>query len=68
MEAPMTQQTRRRRLDVQASFETTRFGPTCLIEAYTRVVPVPRTTIGKAVRDSAPPQAAQPPSHGGEHV
>ena len=64
----MTQQTRRSRLDVQVSFETTRFGPTCLIEAYTRVVPLPRTTIGKTARDSAPPQAAQPRSRGGEHV
>ena len=65
----MIQQTRRPHLDVQASFETTRFGPTCLIEAYARVVPVARTTIGKTARDSAPPSAAaRPPSRGGEHV
>jgi hypothetical protein len=69
MEAPMTQHTRRPRLDVQVSFETTRFGPTCLIEAYTRLVPLPRTTIGKAARDSAPPPvAARSASYGGKHV
>ena len=66
----MIQQTYRPRLDVQASFEMTRFGLTCLIEAYARVVPVSRTTLRKAVRDSTPsPAAAQPPSRGGgEHV
>ena len=65
----MTQQTRRPRLDVRVSFETTRFGPKCLIEAYTRVVPLPRTTIGSAARDSAPPSvAARSPSCGGKHV
>jgi hypothetical protein len=64
----MIQQTRHPRLDVQASFETTRFGPTCLMEAYARVVPVQHTTVRQAARDSAPLEAAQPQSCGGEHV
>jgi hypothetical protein len=68
MEAPMIQKTYRSRLDVQASFELTRFAPTCLIEAYARVVPVSRTPLGQAARDSTPPAVAQPQSRGGEHV
>ena len=65
----MTRQTRRPRLDVRESFEATRLSPKFLIEAYARVVPLPRTTIGKAACDSAPPPvAARSASYGGKHV
>jgi hypothetical protein len=64
----MTRQTRRPRLDVQESFETTRLSPKCLIEAYIRVVPVQRTTLRKAERDAVTPQAAPAPRRGGKHA
>jgi hypothetical protein len=75
MEAPMTR-TRRPLLDVQESFEATRLSPTCLIEAYNRVVPVQRKRVDQgpeaAARDTSSPRGAAPRrSHrhrGGEHV
>jgi hypothetical protein len=64
----MTRQTRRPRLDVQESFETTRLSPQCLIEAYIQVVPVQRTTLRRTERDGAGPQAVPAPRRGGEHA
>jgi hypothetical protein len=65
----MTRQTRRPLLQVQESFEITRFSPECLIEASRRLVP-PQT---KAARRSAEhPQSHTPApttrSQGGQHV
>jgi hypothetical protein len=76
MEAPMTR-THRPLLDVQVSFEATRLSPKCLIEAYSRVVPVQRKTLDKrpgraAVHDTTPPKGAAPRRcrrhRGDEHV
>jgi hypothetical protein len=78
MEAPMTR-TRRPLLDVQESFEVTRLSPKCLIEAYSRVVPIQRKAIDKgleravaAAHNTMPPKGAAPRRHrrnrGGEHV
>jgi hypothetical protein len=65
----MTRQTRHPLLQVQESFEITRFSPECLIEAYRRVVPAP----SKAIRRAAEPRRSQTPVHttrsqGGKHV
>ena len=32
-------------LEVREAFETTRFSPQCLIDAYTRLVPIRRKTV-----------------------
>ena len=65
----MTRQTRRPLLQVQESFEITRFSPECLIEAYRRVVPA----RSKAIRRSAEHRRSYTPVHktqtqGGKHV
>jgi hypothetical protein len=65
----MTRQTRRPLLQVQESFEITRFSPECLIEAYRRVVP----TQTKAIRRTAEHRRSCTPVHtsrsqGGKHV
>ena len=36
----------RPRLEVRESFETSRLGPQCLIEAYARLVPIPIRRTG----------------------
>lgn len=65
----MTRQTRCPLLQVQESFERTRFSPECLIEAYRRLVPHQT----KATRRSAEHSRSQTPVHatrsqGGKHV
>ena len=53
-------------LEVQESFETTRLGRQCLIDAYTRLVPIRRKTP-KARYGSPPPAAVAASRRGGEH-
>jgi hypothetical protein len=65
----MTWQTRHPPLQVQESFEITRFSPECLIEAYRRVVPIQT----KAIRGIAQHRRSQTPvyktrTQGGKHV
>jgi hypothetical protein len=65
----MTRQRHRPLLQVQESFEITRFSPECLIEAYRRVVPIQ----AKAIRRTAELRQSQTPVHktqtqGGKHV
>jgi hypothetical protein len=75
--------TRRPLLDVQVSFEATRLSPKCLIEAYSRVVPVQRKRVDggpgpgpgpmATARDTTPRRGTAAPRRcrrhrGGEHV
>jgi hypothetical protein len=71
--------TRRPLLDVQVSFEATRLSPKCLIEAYSRVVPVQRKRVDggpglmAAAHDTTPRRGTAAPRRcrqhrGGEHV
>jgi hypothetical protein len=53
-------------LEVQESFETTRFARQCLIEAYTRLVPI-RRKAPKARHGGLPPAAVAASRRGGEH-
>jgi hypothetical protein len=54
------------RLEVQESFETTRFARQCLIEAYTRLVPIRRRAL-EAGYGGPPPAAVATSRRGGEH-
>ena len=67
MEAQMVRRTRRPLLDVRESFETTRLGPHCLINAYARLVPVGREVARKTGRRTRRP-AMPAELRGGEHV
>jgi hypothetical protein len=53
-------------LEVRESFETTRFSPQCLIDAYTRLVPIRRKTVPRAGHDRPKPTATAS-RRGGEH-
>ena len=53
-------------LEVQESFETTRLARQCLIEAYTRLVPIRRKAL-EAGYGSPPPTAVAMGRRGGEH-
>jgi hypothetical protein len=53
-------------LEVQESFEITRLSRQCLIEAYTRLVPIRRKAL-KARHVALPPAAAAADQRGGEH-
>jgi hypothetical protein len=53
-------------LEVQESYETTRLARQCLIDAYTRLVPIRRKTL-KAKHGSLPPAAMAASRRGGEH-
>ncbi len=53
-------------LKVRESFETTRFGPQCLIDAYTRLVPILRKTVPRAGHDRPKPTATVS-RRGGKH-
>jgi hypothetical protein len=53
-------------LEVQESFETTRLGRQCLIEAYTRLVPI-RCKPLEARHGGPPPAAVAAGWRGGEH-
>ena len=53
-------------LEVQESFEITRLARQCLVEAYTRLVPIRRKAL--EARYASPPSAAVTTSRrGGEH-
>ena len=53
-------------LEVQESFEITRLARQCLVEAYTRLVPIRRKAL-KAGHVALPP-AAPADQRGGEHA
>ena len=53
-------------LEVRESFETTRFGPQCLIDAYTHLVPIRRKTVPRAGHDRPRP-VVTPSRCGGKH-
>ncbi len=53
-------------LEVLEAFETTRFGPQCLIDAYTRLVPIRRKTVPRAGHDRPRPVVTAS-RRGGEH-
>ena len=53
-------------LEVRESFETTRFGPQCLIDAYTHLVPIRRKTVPRAGHDCPKPTATVT-RRGGDH-
>jgi hypothetical protein len=53
-------------LEVREAFETTRFSPQCLIDAYTRLVPIRRKTV-KARQSGLLPAAVAARRRGGEH-
>jgi hypothetical protein len=64
----MVQRVDRPRLDVRVSFETTRLSPQCLIEAYTRLVPIRQGGVRKA-GSSGRNQVDMPARRsGGEHA
>ena len=55
-------------LEVREAFETTRFSPQCLIEAYARLVPIRQGGVRKA-GSSGRDQADMPARRsGGEHA
>ena len=54
-------------LDVQLSFETTRLGPQCLIDAYMRLVPIRRTSLPRPEPHNPPPVSGITSGCGGEH-
>ncbi len=68
MEAPMVQRPDPPRLDVKESFETTRFGRSCLIEAYGRLVPIRRASARRVEPDDRRPATVATSRCGGEHV
>ena len=70
MEAPMVRRTDRRPpLDVAVSFETTRLGPQCLVNAYARLVPVRRKPVRKGEPAGSRQTVAPARRRGGEqHV
>ena len=53
-------------LEVQESFEITRLARQCLVEAYTRLVPIRRKAL-KARHVALPPAATAADQRGGEH-
>jgi hypothetical protein len=65
MEAPMARRRDLSPLEVRESFETTRLARQCLIDAYTRLVPIRREAT--KARHGGPPPAAAASRHGGEH-
>ena len=67
MEAPMGQRPDHPRLHVQLSFETTRIGPQCLIDAYMRLVPIRRTSLRKPEPYTPLPISGITSRCGGEH-
>jgi hypothetical protein len=68
MEAPMVQRLDLPLLDVQESFEITRLSPQCLIDAYTRLMPIRRTPLRAAESSKLPPAIVTANRRGGEHV
>jgi hypothetical protein len=53
-------------LEVQESFEITRLARQCLVEAYTRLVPIRRKTVPRAGHHRPKPTATVT-RRGGEH-
>jgi len=53
-------------LEVREAFETTRFSPQCLIDAYTRLVPIRRKTVPRAGHDRPRPTTTAS-RRGGKH-
>jgi hypothetical protein len=53
-------------LEVQESFETTRLARQCLVDAYTRLVPIRRKTV-KARQGGLLPAVVAARRRGGEH-
>jgi hypothetical protein len=66
MEAPMARHGDPPPLEVQESFETTRLARQCLIDAYTRLVPIRRKAV-KARQSGLLPAAVAARRRGGEH-
>lgn len=68
----MVRRTDRPLLEVVVSFEMTRLGPQCLVNAYARLVPVRRQPVRKSEPDGPPPPQTVAPARsrrGGEqHV
>jgi hypothetical protein len=54
----MVRRTDRPLLEVVVSFETTRLGPQCLVNAYARLVPVRRQPVRKSEPGGPPPPQA----------
>jgi hypothetical protein len=54
-------------LKVQESFETTRLGQQCLIEAYARLVPIRRKSLRRAEPGKPRPKPIAASRRGGEH-
>ena len=67
MEAPMVRRTDARSLEVRVSFELTRLGPQCLIDAYSRLVPIRREAPRKVKHDRPRPAAMAASRRGGDH-
>lgn len=66
MEALMAQRTDHP-LKVHESFETTRLGQQCLIEAYARLVPIRRKARRRAGQDEPRSEIIAASRRGGEH-
>jgi hypothetical protein len=54
--------------EVRESFETTRMGRQCLIDAYARLVPVHRKSIRQGDREHREAPAVSAPKRRGRHV
>jgi hypothetical protein len=66
MEAPLTRHRDPPPLEVRETFETSRLARQCLIDAYTRLVPIRREAL-KARHGGLPPAAVAASRRGGEH-
>ena len=44
----------------RVSFERTRLGPQCLVEAYARLMPIARETVRRRGAEATPAAAARP--------
>ncbi len=55
-------------LQVRESFETTRLGPQCLIQAYARLVPVRRMAVQRVGKTGPQRVIGSARRRGGEHV
>jgi transcriptional regulator of nitric oxide reductase len=56
------------RLTVRVSFETTRLGPQCLIEAYERLAPAKRRPVRTARSATPADEVRTMPDRGGNHA
>jgi hypothetical protein len=63
----MARRSKPARLQIQVSFEATRISAQCLVDAYSRLVPITRRRL-RQVRTPDPGGAVAPTRRGGDHA